>query len=63
LLEEGLQEADAFGLQTVLAATDNGELFYEKYGFPEYKTFTTNLVEYKEERKGHFKSVHYESTD
>jgi hypothetical protein len=53
LLDDGLQEADAAGLQTVLAASDAGEPLYKKNGFLEYKRFYLNLSDYKGgERKG-----------
>lgn len=47
LLEVGLREADAAGLQTVLAATPAGEPLYKRYGFLEYEVSSVSLSDYE----------------
>ena len=47
LLDDGLREADAAGIQTVLVASDAGEPLYRKHGFLEYKKFILDLSDYK----------------
>jgi predicted GNAT family N-acyltransferase len=47
LLEDGLAEADAAGLQAVVSASPAGEPLYKKLGFVEYKVFSVDLSEYK----------------
>lgn len=52
LLEDGLREADATGLQAVLVSSEIGEPLYRKHGFLEYEVMTLNLSEYEGEGKG-----------
>lgn len=47
LLEDGLREADAAGVQAVLVSSEMGESLYRKHGFLEYEIMTLNLSEYK----------------
>jgi N-acetylglutamate synthase-like GNAT family acetyltransferase len=47
LLEYGLREADAAGVQTVLVASQAGEPLYKSQGFVEYEVISLTLSEYE----------------
>lgn len=47
LLEDGLRETDAQGLQSVLGASSAGIGLYRRYGFVEFKVIKLNLWEYE----------------
>jgi hypothetical protein len=47
LLEDGLREVDALGLQAVLGASPEGLGLYKKYGFVDYEVMDFNLWEYE----------------
>lgn len=47
LLEDGLREADAQGLQAVLGASPDGIGLYRKYGFVDFEVTDFNLWEYE----------------
>lgn len=47
LLEDGLREADARGIQAVLAASPDGLGLYKKHGFVVFEALSFNLWEYE----------------
>jgi ribosomal protein S18 acetylase RimI-like enzyme len=47
LLEDGLLEADARGIQAVLGASPEGIGLYRKYGFVDFEVMNLNLWEYE----------------
>lgn len=47
LMEEGLAEADRLGLQSILAASPEGEGLYKRYGFVEFDVMNFKLWEYE----------------
>lgn len=46
LLREGLKEADHLGLQSILAASREGEDLYKRYGFVEHHVMVLELSRY-----------------
>lgn len=47
LLKAGLKEADDMGLQTILAASPDGEGLYRRFGFEEVVVMELQLWEYE----------------
>jgi hypothetical protein len=46
-LADGLAEADRLGLQSILAASPEGEDLYKRFDFQEVKVMNLNLWEYE----------------